>query len=70
MSENGRGKVLLVDDEPNAVKVLSAILTQAGYEVLESWDVDGSVRVIGREEIDAVITDLKMPGRDGIELFG
>jgi DNA-binding NtrC family response regulator len=67
MGDNGR--VLIVDDEPNALRVLSAVLSQDGYEVLQSGDVDGAVSIIGREDVDAVITDLRMPGKDGLQLF-
>lgn len=63
------GKVLIVDDEPNAVKVLRAILSEEGYSVVESWDVEGAIRIVRREDVDAVITDLKMPGKDGMQLF-
>ena len=69
MSRNGRGNILVVDDEPNAVKVLSAILTEEGYRVYESLDVAGATNIINRENVDLVITDLKMPGRDGMEFF-
>ena len=68
MSERS-GRVLVVDDEPNAVKVLSSILAGEGYSVLASQDVDGAIRMIFREDIDAVITDIKMPGKDGLQFF-
>ncbi len=64
-----RGTVLVVDDEPNALKVMSAILGEDGYRVFQSPDVDAAEEVIRNEEVDAVITDLKMPGRDGMQLF-
>jgi DNA-binding NtrC family response regulator len=70
MARNGKGDILVVDDEPNAVKVLSAILTEEGYRVYESFDVSSATNIIHRENVDLVITDLKMPGRDGMEFFG
>ena len=70
MRKNGKGDILVVDDEPNAVKVLSAILTAEGYSVYESFDVASATNVIRKEHVDLVITDLKMPGRDGMEFFG
>jgi DNA-binding NtrC family response regulator len=63
------GKVLIVDDEPNALKVLSAILRGEGYTVIESTDVERAVGIIDAEAVDAIITDLKMPHRDGFQLF-
>ncbi len=63
------GTVLIVDDEPNAIKVLSAILIEDGYTVLESRDVDSALDLLRHEDVDTVITDLRMPGRDGMHLF-
>ena len=62
-------KILVVDDEANARKVLSAILQQEGYHVHESMSVDHAVGLMHSEEVDAVITDLKMPNKDGFQLF-
>ena len=63
------GSVLVVDDEANALKVLSMILRNAGHHVYESADVDTAVNILHQHEVDAVITDLKMPLRDGYQLF-
>ncbi len=64
-----RGNVLIVDDEPNAIKVLSAILSKAGYKTSGAENVERAINMIHEIDIDTIITDLKMPGRDGIELF-
>ncbi|MRR55909.1 MAG: sigma-54-dependent Fis family transcriptional regulator [Deltaproteobacteria bacterium] len=69
MGNNSAGRVLLVDDELNALKVLSAILKEEGYEVFQAQDVAGAQKVLGLNEIETVITDLKMPGQDGMHLF-
>jgi DNA-binding NtrC family response regulator len=69
MSTPHKGKVLVVDDEPNAVKVLSAILSEEGYRVFESCDVNDAEKVVQKENVDAVITDLKMPGKDGMQFL-
>ncbi len=61
--------VLVVDDEPNAIRVLSVILRAEGYHVLESTDVDSAIGIISGQAVDAVVTDLKMPNKDGFELF-
>lgn len=65
----GNGTVLIVDDEPNAIKVLSAILLEADYSIVESVDVDMALKALHQEDIDVIITDLRMPGRDGMQLF-
>ncbi len=69
MAVTGGSTILVVDDEPNAVKVLSAILREEGYHVLASMNVDHAVGVLKNEDIDAVITDMKMPDKDGFQLF-
>ncbi|WP_298435931.1 sigma-54 dependent transcriptional regulator [Geobacter sp.] len=69
MQTEARGRVLVVDDEPNAAKVLSAILSDDGYKVFCAADVPQAEAVLLRKEIDAIITDMKMPGKDGMELF-
>jgi DNA-binding NtrC family response regulator len=65
----GKGNLLIVDDEPNALRVLSAILGNASYNVFNADSVDRAVELISTERIDVVITDLKMPEKDGMDLF-
>ncbi|MDA8172479.1 MAG: sigma-54 dependent transcriptional regulator [Nitrospiraceae bacterium] len=64
-----KASILLVDDEPNALKVLSAIFSGDGYKVFSSTDGAKAMDIMDGQGIDAVITDLRMPGRDGMELF-
>jgi DNA-binding NtrC family response regulator len=66
---NNKGRVLIVDDEINAGKVLSAIISDAGYKVITSLNVEKAIKIIPQKDIDVVITDLKMPGKDGMQLF-
>ena len=61
-------RILSVDDEPNLRKVLGALLTQAGYEVVTEADAASGLarfKASPRGAFDAVITDLRMPGLDG-----
>ena len=69
MTGRGGGHILLVDDELNALKVLSAILHGEGYQVFQAQNADSAQKFLADEEIDVVITDLKMPGKDGMQLF-
>ncbi|OHB25454.1 MAG: sigma-54-dependent Fis family transcriptional regulator [Desulfuromonadaceae bacterium GWC2_58_13] len=64
------GRVLVVDDEPSAVRVLTAILEQEGYDVSSAMDVASAKEALARREVDAVITDMKMPDGDGLQLYG
>ncbi|HSB32804.1 MAG TPA: sigma-54 dependent transcriptional regulator [Candidatus Sulfobium mesophilum] len=69
MYETDKGKILMVDDEPNALTVLSAILSHEGYDVLKSDNVDYAIEILHKETVDAIVTDMKMPEKDGLELF-
>jgi DNA-binding NtrC family response regulator len=69
MIDKADSRILIVDDEPNAVKVLSSILLQDGYIVLEAYDVDRAIDYLTTNDVDAVITDLRMPGKDGMQFL-
>ena len=69
MPDGFKGNVLIVDDEPTALKVLSAILESENYQVLQAGGVEHAIRVLRGDIVDAVITDMKMPGKTGLDLF-
>jgi DNA-binding NtrC family response regulator len=60
------GRVLVVDDEPVARKMLSRILTRDGYEVSVATGGEQALRSLGAQRFDVVLTDLVMPGLDGL----
>ena len=62
-------KILLVDDEDGIRKVLKITLESAGYTILTAPDGETGLDIFVREAPDLVITDIKMPGIDGIELL-
>ena len=64
-----RKQVLIVDDEPNLRKILSAQLTRDGYDVLTAEDGEQGLALLAEHHIDLVITDLKMPKVDGMTLL-
>ncbi|MEW6585083.1 MAG: sigma-54 dependent transcriptional regulator [Nitrospirota bacterium] len=66
---DNKGNVLIVDDEPNALMILSAILSDVGYKIFDAMGIDGAIKIINKHDIDAVVTDLKMTGGDGTDLF-
>src|ERR1700756_246231 len=64
-----RKQVLIVDDEPNLRKILSAQLSRDGYEVMTADDGEQGLAMLKDHHIDLVITDLKMPKVDGMTLL-
>jgi two-component system, NtrC family, response regulator AtoC len=64
-----RKQVLIVDDEVNLRKILSAQLSRDGYDVLTAEDGERGLQLLGEHHIDLVITDLKMPKVDGMTLL-
>ncbi len=69
MNNHKKPNILLVDDEVHALKVLSAILGESHYNVCCADGVDKAKEILARERIDTVVTDIKMPGKDGLYLF-
>src|SRR5262249_36960309 len=59
--------ILVVDDEPEIRKLLHKYLESAGYYVLEAGDGREAERLIGSGAIDVLVTDLAMPGQEGLE---
>ena len=61
-------KILIVDDEPPIVDMLSYNLKQANYEVLVAWDGEQALALARREQPDLIILDLMLPRIDGLEV--
>ncbi|HEY6555680.1 MAG TPA: sigma-54 dependent transcriptional regulator [Polyangiaceae bacterium] len=64
-----KGRILVVDDEANARSALSELLRQEGYDVQASADGFKALAQVEEFAPDLVVTDLKMPGMDGVELL-
>ncbi len=61
--------ILIVDDEKNYLLVLSAVLEEEGHEVLTAQSGPDALEILKSSDIDLVLTDMKMPGMDGMELL-
>jgi len=68
MSEQ-KDKILVVDDDPVARKVIQRNLTAEDYHVITAPSVAAAIQILDTTPIDLVITDLKMPKVGGIDLI-
>jgi FixJ family two-component response regulator len=69
MDENSDKTILIVDDEPDIRDVLVISLQDMGYRTVEAENASHAFTVFKKENPHIVVTDIKMPGGDGIELL-
>ncbi|HYV04973.1 MAG TPA: response regulator, partial [Blastocatellia bacterium] len=62
------GRVLVVDDDPDALDLVLAMIGDRGYDVQTATDGRQALEEIAREKPDAIILDLMLPGMDGFEV--
>jgi two-component system response regulator GlrR len=64
-----RSRILLVDDDPDLLRLLTIRLEAAGHGVITTGKAEQALAMIAAERPHLVITDLRMPGMDGSALF-
>lgn len=69
MSAHEFNRLLLIDDEPGIRRMMSLDLAAEGYQVATAEDGARGLEIFGQTRPDIVLTDLKMPGMDGIEVL-
>lgn len=62
-------KILVVDDEVKACKLLKRFLELKGYEVIVSNDGEDAIEKAKNEKPDAILLDIRMPGMEGTEVL-
>ncbi|MGQ9801603.1 MAG: response regulator [Candidatus Saccharicenans sp.] len=62
-------KILLVEDDQTLSLLYQEELTREGYEVVLAGDAESALEKIRTDSFDLIITDIRMPGKDGIELI-
>jgi two-component system, NtrC family, response regulator AtoC len=62
-------KILIVDDEPNMLHMLSSILKQDGFEPLCAGSAQKALELAESDRFDFILSDVRMPGMDGIQLL-
>jgi DNA-binding response OmpR family regulator len=64
-----RGKILVVDDEPNMAQLLAEYLTEQGYQVVTAHGGIEALAKIDLEKPQVILLDVRMPGMDGVEVL-
>ena len=62
-------RIVVVDDVPVVRMVIAKILQRAGYSVIEAGDGAEALSLVASQPVDVVVTDLWMPGQDGVSLL-
>jgi len=62
-------RILIIDDEPKMAGILKRVLSREGYDVAITHDPKEGVKLIRKNPYDVILSDLKMPGMDGIEVL-
>ncbi len=61
--------VLIVDDEKNYPPIISAVLEEEGFETFTANSGREALEILENTDVDLVLTDMKMPSMDGMELL-
>ena len=69
MSSNSNARILIIDDEKRMCESLEALLGKLDYEVDSATDGDSGSEKIELGGYDLILSDIKLPGKDGITLL-
>jgi DNA-binding NtrC family response regulator len=68
MRKMGSETVLIVDDDPMILGFIEEEIAQYGYKTILAGNAEEALSVAGKEKIDLLLTDIMMPGTNGIDL--
>jgi DNA-binding NtrC family response regulator len=61
--------ILIIDDEKSLLDLLSVVFKKEGYAVKSALSAAAGFEILAKEEVDLVVTDIKMPGADGMDVL-
>lgn len=61
--------ILIVDDEPNILELIHSMLDDEGYKLLTASSVQKCKEIVETSKVDIIISDIKMPQQDGLQLL-
>jgi two-component system chemotaxis response regulator CheY len=63
-------KILVIDDAKTMRDAVKDLLISAGFEVVEAENGEQGLEVLGQHKVDLILSDLNMPGMDGLTMCG
>jgi CheY-like chemotaxis protein len=61
-------RILVVDDDPDVRELIATVLADVNFEIVQAKDGAEALAQLGRAPVDLLLTDIRMPGMDGLEL--
>jgi two-component system cell cycle response regulator DivK len=59
-------KILIIEDSPPSMKLVSLLMTQGGHDVLEAGNADRGITLAREKQPDLILLDIQLPGMDGL----
>lgn len=69
LAEEHKNKILVVEDEKNMREILKILLEGEGYDISAAKDAAEGINLLDREIFDLIITDVRMPGGNGLQIL-
>jgi CheY-like chemotaxis protein len=69
MTSRLKARILVVEDDPDIMRILVQTLTSAGYEVVPAYGGEDAIRKVRGQKFQVVLTDLAMPKVSGVEVI-
>jgi DNA-binding response OmpR family regulator len=66
--EANRGRILIVDDDPNTLEILRRWLAREGYTTVSADNGPAGLEALGKDPVDVILLDVMMPGMDGLQV--
>jgi len=67
--KNGQKKILIVEDDPTTINIISYVLSQNNYSVSSSLNAEDGLKMTLKDKPDLIILDIMLPGMDGFQLL-
>jgi DNA-binding response OmpR family regulator len=65
---SGKGRILIVDDDPQAVEILTRMLDREGYDCSSAASGPAALQLLHAQAVDVILLDVMMPEMDGLQV--